>query len=278
MNIQVKIGVALPSSKMPIFNKRTQKEVIVSKEYWEAKDKHFEELSGSLKAVSFSSEYVIPEYTPISNQGMISSCVANSWCDALEILQGVENPKAVTQLSRLFLYWIARDLVGHQRMDKGAFNRAAAHQLNKIGTVAEKWFPYDIIKVFDSPELDLYTMASKNKISSFYALYSTGQNKLKDIEKAIRANHPVIISTGIGDDFINYKGGNHILTFPDKIKGYHAMIIVGVGSTIDGKKKFLLRNSWSRTWGDNGYVWFSDDYILNDMTNDLWVGTNMKII
>jgi C1A family cysteine protease len=278
MKIQTKVGGALPSSKMPIFNKRTQKEVIVSKEYWEVTDKHFEELSGSLRSVSSSPEYIIPEYTPISNQGMISSCVANSWCDALEILQGVENPKAVTQLSRLFLYWIARDLVGAQRRDNGSFNRAAAHQLKKIGTVAEKWFPYDTIKVFDSPELDLYTMAAKNKISSFYALYSTGNDRVKDIEKAIRANHPVVIATGIGNDFMDYRGGNHILTLPNKIQGYHAMIIVGVGTTIDGRKKFLLRNSWSKSWGDNGYVWVTEDYMSNDITNDLWVGTKMKTV
>jgi C1A family cysteine protease len=252
--------------------------VIVSKEYWEVKDKHFDQLSGILKSVSSNLEYIIPEYTPISNQGMISSCVANSWCDALEILQGTVNPKAVTQLSRLFLYWIARDLVGSQKSDKGSFNRAAAHQLKKVGTVAEKWYPYDTMKVFDSPELDLYTMAAKNRISSFYALYSKGNDRIKDIEKAIRANHPVVISTGVGKDFMQYRGGNHILTSPTKIEGYHAMVIVGVGWTINSKKKFLLRNSWSKGWGDNGYVWVTEDYISNDMTNDLWVGTNMKVI
>jgi C1A family cysteine protease len=276
MEIQTKVGGAIPSSKMPIFNKITNKKVTVSPEHWEAVDRHFDEIKKVLTSISLSSEYVIPEYSPISSQGMISSCVANSWCDALEILQGVEGGK-VTQLSRLFLYWIARDLVGSQREDSGSYNRAAAHQLKKIGTVAEKWFPYDTMKVFDSPELDLYTMASKNKISSFYALYSKDNERVKDIEKCIRANHPVVIATGIGSDFMKYRGGNHLLTTPTKIEGYHAMIIVGVGTTISGQKKFLLRNSWSKSWGDNGYAWVTEEYIANDITSDLWVGTKMKV-
>ena len=55
------------------------------------------------------------------------------------------------------------------------------------------------------------------------------------------------------------------------------MIIIGV-KTVNDKKQFLVRNSWSRGWGDDGLVWLNEDYIKSSHTDDIWVATRMSMI
>lgn len=271
--IITRTGTVLADSAMNLYNKKKNKKIIVSSDYWDGRDNDFEELKSVIyyKASMHTDEHIIPENTPISDQGNLGSCVANSWCDMLEILQGLRGDNIV-QLSRLFLYWAARDLTGLQSVDIGTYNRAAAHQLRKVGVVAEKWYPYDVKKVYDAPELDLYTMAARNRIDSFYRIFSYGDQKVNDVDYAIRANHPVTISTVVNKDFIKYRGSGHVFPFPTSWEGRHAMIVVGV-RVRNGKSEFLLRNSWSKYWGDNGHAWVDESYIRSPETQDIWVGT-----
>lgn len=40
----------------------------------------------------------------------------------------------------------------------------------------------------------------------------------------------------------------------------HAVLCVGA-ETSEGKAKYLVRNSWGSSWGDNGYAWLDKAYI-----------------
>ena len=95
-----------------------------------------------------SDEYVIPEYTPISQQGNAGTCGCNAWCDMLEMLRGLDMVKQglipnVDQLSRLFLYWTCRCYLGEQKIDSGIYLRLGARQLQTIGVCPETVWPYD---------------------------------------------------------------------------------------------------------------------------------------
>lgn len=278
-SIITRVNTCLEDRTMNLYNHKKKQVVIVSPQQWGEKDRKFEQIKSALiqAKVSVSDEYVIPDFTPIGDQLNVGSCVANTWCDMLEILMGLENPNAVKQLSRLFLYWVARYLTGIQFEDRGTYNRAAAYQLRKVGIIEEKWFPYDTSMVFTSPELDLYSMASNCRIDSYYNIGSTGTNKLDDVETAVRANHPVAIGTVVAQEFMRYRGGGHVFHIPSTWEGRHAMIVIGV-RTVDGRRQFLLRNSWSKNWGDNGYAWVDEDYIESELTRDLWAATRMKLI
>jgi C1A family cysteine protease len=280
MIIITRVGTALQDKNMNLYNKKKKKKIIVSPDYWEGRDADFDEIKSNYYVIknkvnsNEDGHHIIDEHTPISDQLSLGSCVANTWCDLLEILMGLENPNTVVQMSRLFLYWCARDLTGIQNEDLGTYNRAAAHQLRKVGVVAEKWFPYDTSKVFTPPELDLYTMASRNRIESFYRIFSTGDEKVRDIELAVRANHPVAIATVVNKDFMKYRGGGQVFSMPSEWEGRHAMIVVGV-RLVNGSRQFLLRNSWGKYWGDEGHAWVDEGYIRNPETQDVWVGTRM---
>lgn len=273
-------GTCLHDRDMKKYDHKAKKHVVVP---WADKDYSFSRLRSALnqKAGSWKAraDYIIPEHTPISDQGAIGSCVANAWCDMMEILDGLEGSDKVEQLSRLFLYWTARYYTGDTDKDAGTFLRSAGHQLNKIGIIEERHYPYEDVsrRVFKSPELDLYTMASNNRLTGFYR--PDGSNPsvlLRDLELSIRANHPFVFGTPVTDTFQRYRGNRTIWGPPrdgvDTVVGGHAMICTGVG--FDGNQRWWLwRNSWGKGWGDGGHCKVNDNYIL--ACRDIWVGTKM---
>ena len=278
-----RIGGALDDAVMRPYDHETKEYLSVD---WKRKDYSFDLVKEPLTRVAGGSwdlraDHVIPELTPISNQGGAGSCVANAWCDAMEILDGLSGSDKVEQLSRRFLYWCSRYYTGDAHKDKGTFLRSAAHQLAKIGIFEEKWFPYsdedDYLlagRKHAHPQVDHYTMASNNRLSGFYRLGTASPSQfLNELEIAIRSNHPTVFGAPVGQAFQQYRGGGQILTVPNMTEGWHAMIVVGVG--YDGDRRWwLLRNSWSKHWGDDGHVKVDDNYAMT--FRDVWVGTKMK--
>ena len=50
--------------------------------------------------------------------------------------------------------------------------------------------------------------------------------------------------------------GGHLATYdPTSVRGGHAVAFVGYD-----QKMFIVRNSWSTDWGDNGFAYASDAY------------------
>ena len=249
------------------------------KSHWEDKDYKFEKamfpkVGGTLE---LSQPHVIPEFTPISQQGRAGTCVANAWCDCVEMLIGMHYGKSnVVQLSRRFAYWVSRYLHSATDRDDGTFLRAMGHQFLKVGVVLEEDMPYsdqerDLVGKAASPELQHYTMASNNRIKSFYRLSSMEAQMLREMEVAVRSNHPVVIGVPVTGYFQDERD-LAIFTRPADadVIGRHCMLVVGVRFE-SGKRQWLIRNSWGKNWGDNGHCWMTDDYL--SLSTDTWVGS-----
>lgn len=272
MSHNAPVDTCLPDSDMVVRDYELNMDI---RRDWAEKDRNFAAVKKFFSPVSRKyTTHILPEYTPISDQGTAGTCVANAWCDMLEIVLALHGHE-VRQLSRLFLYWVARYLHGDTDKDDGTYLRAAAHQLRKIGTVEEKYFPYSPHKVFVQPELDLYTMASNNMLTGFYRIFETGHERVEAIETAIRANHPVVFGAPISKEFSSYRGEGRVLDDPrpSDIVGRHAMCVVGVDYTTELHRRWKIRNSWGRDWGNDGYCWMSDNYLMS--FKDIWVGTRM---
>ena len=226
-----------------------------------------------------TSEHILEEKTPISDQSSLGSCVANSSVDSLEILLGIAN-KPIEQLSRLFTYWNARLYHKATDVDEGTYIKYAFASLQIHGTCRESTWEYNTNKVFAQPPIKAYREAYENKLTGFFRIEEDGSDRLEKIEAAIRANHPVVFGTPVTKNFTTFFNVSNAAEvswpIPDSSKspivGKHAMVIVGVRNN-NGNTEFLIRNSWGTKFGFGGHTWFSADYIGWNGTEDIWVPT-----
>ena len=245
-------------------------------DWWE-KDKNVSELIGAAPQLALGDVDLRPFCTE-SNQYALSACAGNATADAVEIVTNVvEAFKATTegrapvfcpQLSRLFVYSLARTLDGSLGTDGGTYIRSCFEVLSRFGIPEETVWPYDDSKVFVSPSMIAQRSALGHKLHSYYRIKSTGQNRLDEVVSALRAMKPVVFGTLIEESFRNV--GSLAPVGPPKgtTIGGHAMIIVGF---IGGN--FLVKNSWGKGWGDKGYFLMSPEYLAWDETWDLWSPT-----
>lgn len=243
---------------------------------------HLSKVLPKLEAKSSKgTEHVIAEYTPVSSQGPTSTCVANAVCDCCEILLGLQHgATSVKQLSRRYLYWVARSTHDATHTDSGTYLRAAAWQITKVGVPAEKYYPFSTnpSDINATPPLTTHTMASENRIKGVYSLTARGLPRTSQIEASIRADHPVVFGTPVDEAFVQHNGKTVYDVPKGRTLGGHAMIVVGVRTANSGKREFLIRNSWGESWGDKGHTWVTDQFLRRSETSDLWVFTQMQLI
>jgi hypothetical protein len=228
-----------------------------------------------------SGDVDLSPYTTETNQYNASSCAGNATADSIEILNAIDG-LPVLQMSRMFVYTLARNMVdadgdgqGDIGTDAGCYIRNCFDVLSKFGicrediTSQQGGWPYDLSKVKVLPSIMAMRAATGHRIHSYYRITETGSDRVDKIIEALRANHPVVFGTQIDKAFESFSGGNPISPPKDASIGGHAMIVVGyfVG------QGFLVKNSWGKGWGNNGFCILTTDYLSWDQTGDLWVPT-----
>lgn len=207
--------------------------------------------------------------SPIENQRQLSSCVGNAVVGALELLQGLLG-MPYKDLSRLFVYYNARNEHGAQNIDKGTYIRLAIQQLKNLGVCEEKLWMYNVTKVFVRPSWNAYREAYVNKIKNYYRITSEDVELCDDIRKSLRAHAPVVFGMHVDQSFVDNQ--KEVFTFPQnpEFLGSHAMVIVGFQND-----NFILRNSWGEFWGKNGYTVIPQNELLKAMPDDFWSMTGL---
>jgi len=70
---------------------------------------------------------------------------------------------------------------------------------------------------------------------------------------------PVNIAITVPPELLNYVSGVYSPSDYDckyRSVGGHSLIIVGYGTSDEGEKYWIVKNSWGPTWGINGYLLF----------------------
>lgn len=208
-----------------------------------------------------------PSLPPVWDQGSIGSCVAHGVAIAHVAAQRKNKTTKEIMPSRLALYFQGRAVRGWQGQDSGMYISDAMKCVAKLGAADEKLYPYLTTKYLLKPPASVYTNGLLHQALEYQKLDSTKPNVIK---AALAEGLPVVFGSTLYEN--HDKLVNNVMPDPDlngSTVGGHCMAIVGYDTA---KKLFLVRNSWSKGWGDNGHHWMSESYICNlALTDDVWV-------
>jgi hypothetical protein len=186
----------------------------------------------------------------ILNQESLGSCVANAIAQAVRaahVQMGVPIPLL---LSRLFSYYFARATHGDTQLDKGTWLRACFDAIRILGFCPEAFWPYDITKFNQFPSaLAARAAADQATAVGYYRITSTGDQRIRDIQAAIAANHCVVFGTQVSNKFAEFGEGSAPLDTPtssETILGGHALTLAEYETLPSGTVVFHGPNSWGR--------------------------------
>ena len=206
----------------------------------------------------------------IEDQEDIGSCTAQASVAAMEYLDRIADDKW-TDLSRLFVYYNSRPL-GDKGEDTGAYIREVIKDaLAKHGACDEKLWPYLPSKFGVKPPLKAYRDGLKRCITEYRRIES-----LEGVKQCLADGFPVIFGFTVYTSF-NIIGRSGIMPMPqpdERTEGGHAVLAVGYD---DKKQCLIVRNSWGKSWGDQGYFYMPYDYVHPDLTADFWVITRTPL-
>ncbi|MDL2309547.1 C1 family peptidase [Parabacteroides sp. OttesenSCG-928-B22] len=196
-------------------------------------------------------------FSHVKNQGAQGACSAFTLSAIYEYI--LKKNKALDEdLSEAFLYYNARKNRGNEKTDSGCSYLESIKALTEEGICIETLCPYDENKFDKKPSADAYADAEKRKVK-------TAKNvnvDLDDIKSALEEGYPVAVSVRLYDSFSADNSGFVSRPTEEELKageyGNHAMVICGFS---EDKKIFIVRNSWGKSFGDNGYCYMPYSYI-----------------
>ena len=204
--------------------------------------------------------------SPIENQGSLGSCTGQSIAGAIELLNkrgGKHN-----DVSRLFIYYYERLILGTVNYDSGAYIRDGIKATNKYGASLESLWPHDIRKFRQEPITEAKNDALNRKVTRYERV-----NDFNGCIDALSNGYPVIMGFRVYDSFMSKNvARTGIMPYPntkrEKLLGGHAVLLVGYDKR---RKVFIARNSWGTNWGDKGYFYMPFDIVKPNMSSDYWI-------
>lgn len=185
--------------------------------------------------------------SPIENQGNLGSCTGQAIAGAIELLNKRNNKP--TDVSRLFIYYYERLILGTVNYDSGAYIRDGIKATNHYGASLESYWPYDIRKFRLEPITEAKSDALTRKVTRYERV--TSFNGCID---ALSNGYPIIMGFHVYSSFMSRNvTRTGIMPYPntrrETLLGGHAVLLVGYNKI---KKVFIARNSWGTGWGDGG--------------------------
>jgi C1A family cysteine protease len=215
-----------------------------------------------------------PYCTPIENQLSLGSCTGQAVAGAIELLDNRDGK--FVDVSRLFIYYWERWLMGTINYDSGAYIRDGIKATNRWGACLESLWPYIVSKFRAQPSQPAILDGANRKVTRY--------ERILDIDgcfDALSRGFPVIVGFLVYSSFESRQTITRgIMTYPDvrreRLLGGHAVLLVGYDKT---RQVFIARNSWGAGWGDRGYFYMPFRVIQDPaMSFDFWTITGVQNI
>lgn len=219
---------------------------------------------------------------PIEDQGQLGSCTAQA---GVGLMEYYERRAFNTHLdaSRLFLYKVTRNLL-HWTGDPGAYLRTTLKAMVLFGVPPEEYWPYDVGRFEQEPPAFCYAFAQNYQPLSYLRLDPAGtlpEALLARIKQMLVGGFPSIFGFTVYSS-LSQAASTGEIPFPqqgDRAVGGHAVMAVGYDDrkSIGGRTgALLIRNSWGRGWGREGYGWLPYAYVESGLAVDWWTITKQE--
>lgn len=151
--------------------------------------------------------------------------------------------------------------------DWGCRPRSAMTFARDHGLVAESRWPETLAAMNAVPPLDVWQEGASATIEAFYRIQS-GPGAADGMREALRRGYCPMFGMIVDSKYDQIGGG--IYDSPGGTKhGGHAQVVIGFSAVLDA---FIVRNTWGRAFGVNGYAWIAAGY-MSQYATDIWVVT-----
>jgi C1A family cysteine protease len=212
--------------------------------------------------------------SPIMDQGEEGTCAAHAGAACVEYLEMEELRKNLPEaqspqeyihgqfssVSRHFIYYNALALENNAGTDAGISDlRNVCKTLVKQGVCRESVWKYEPKLLSLKPSEAAYMEASQHKAGAYYAIDS-----IYEVKRCLANGYPVMFGIPLFTSFMSETvARTGIVPTPSKSErmiGGHAMTLIGYS---DITQRFLVRNSWGKTFGLNGYCMIPYPYVTD---------------
>jgi len=201
------------------------------------------------------------ELQPIRDQGSQGTCYAQATACMKEWQEKKDNGFDEYFSPQFFYNNRSNYYDDDKNNNEGMYGRDVMKLIKNIGICRETNYPYGLIQHKDAISPNIYQEAKEYVIKSYARV-----NTLEDLKNSLNENGPCLIA------FPVYNYDSEFWKNNGSFKGGHAVTVIGYN--VDG---FIIRNSWGKRWGNNGYSLYSYDdwgahweiWTTVDIDNDL---------
>lgn len=204
--------------------------------------------------------------TPAYDQGAIGSCGPHS-CTSDIVFDG-DVAGVTLRPSRLFGYYVTRDVMGTVNADSGVSNREMLKAYARFGWCDESLWPYEPNRFKVKPPQEAYAQAETRKIDQYLRV----PQQLDQMKACLAGGDPFIFGFTVFSSMetpeVARTGNVPMPRQGDRRAGGHDVLIVDYS---DEDKVFIFRNSWGEGWGTKGYGTIPYEYALHPhLAGDFW--------
>jgi C1A family cysteine protease len=210
----------------------------------------------------------------VRDQGNLGSCTGFSMTVGLLEFMTLVRGTYKTKFSPMYLYYKEREIEDSIDYDAGAYIRDGLKVLKNNGVARESYWPYVISKftVKPSARADTNAKIKSHKILSYSRIIT-----LNGIKSALNKKQGVVLGFTVYESFesdeCNTTGRMPMPEPNESILGGHAVFCCGYqdDTTWEGGGYLIVKNSWSKDWGDKGYFYMPYAFLNSkDDVSDIW--------